>query len=175
MAIINVFRVTSPGDGPTVSDRIDFNDPSDATKDTSIENAFITKITQNPTDGIGNNQGSEQKDSTLQALGSVENIIRLEGFISKRNGDLNDGNNAFLALLHQWADEPKQIKTTWRLGRMGIESNDNINSSFTPDGAGIPANLTIALLWERIEFVSDIVGNRELFTLWLRVNRGDGT
>ena len=92
MASIRIFRVTAPGDDKN-TEFIDFNVPGTLTEKTDIENAFITSIKKNPSDGVGNNQGAELPSGDQQALGEVENIYEIDGFISKRNGDANDGNN----------------------------------------------------------------------------------
>ncbi len=169
MAKINLFRVTFAGDGPTVTDRIDFNIPGSKTK---VENAFITEMSNLPTDGVGNNQGAETPTGDQSALGSIEDILIIKGFISKRNGDASDGMNGFIIKLKEWQDEVKEVDGVWELGRMGIILDDNHSADLTPVRTG-PNQ--IAYLWERIEYRTDFKGNREHFTLYLRVNRGDGT
>ena len=166
MGKINIFRVTDPGDDETTSDRIDFN----TDVKTKIENAFITGIKLNPTDGVGNNQGAEQELGDQQALGTVEDIIKVSGFISKRNGNGNDGQNSFLILMDLWTAEPK-INDDWELGRFGMIDDDDHTEDLIPD----ESPNTIALLWERIEWNVDFKGNRKLFDLYFRINRGDGT
>ena len=108
----------------------------------------------------------------LAALGSVEEILTIDGYISKRNGDNDDGNNTYLATLKLWESDGKEIDGTWELGRMGIDIADNHNADLIPVRTGSDQ---IAYLWEKIEYVTDFKGNREHFTLYLRVNRGDGT
>lgn len=166
MGTINIFRLTLTGDDETTADRIDFN----TTKITKVENAFITGIKLNPTDGIGNNQGAEQELGDQQALGTVEDVIKISGFISKRNGDNDDGLNQFLLLMDLWTVEPK-INDVWELGRFGMTDEDDKTEDLIPDE--LPN--TIALLWERIEWNVDFKGNRKLFDLYFRINRGDGT
>jgi len=169
LAIINLFRVTAPNDNETTSDRIDFNVPGSKTK---VENAFITKLSSFPSDGVGNNQGAETPLGDQSALGAIEDILIIEGFISKRNGDNNDGMNVYLATLKLWETDSKEVDDVWELGRMGIIVNDNHNSDTIPTRTGTDQK---ALLWERIEYTSDFKENRELFKLFLRFNRGDGT
>ena len=166
MGTISIFRFTLTSDTPFTSDRIDFN----TSKKTNVENAFITGIKLNPTDGVGNNQGAEQDLGDQQALGTVEDIIKISGFISKRNGDNNDGQNQFLILMDTWTGEPK-INDDFELGRFGITDADDITQELIPDNTPN----TIALLWERIEWNVDFKGNRKLFDLYFRINRGDGT
>ena len=172
MGIINLYRVTAGGDTLTVNDRIDFNLTTQIGQRTDIENAFITKMSNFPTDGVGNNQGAEAPTGDQSALGSVEEILTIDGYISKRNGDNDDGNNTFLATLKLWETDGKEIDGTWELGRMGIDIADNHNADLIPVRTGSDQ---IAYLWEKIEYVTDFKGNREMFTLYLRVNRGDGT
>ena len=165
MGIIRISRFTLTTDTP-FTDNIDFNS---STK-THIENAFITGIKLNPTDGVGNNQGAEQELGDQQALGPIEDIIKISGFISKRNGDNNDGQNAFLIQMDIWSGDPK-INDDFELGRFGISDIDDVTLEVIPDNTPN----TIALLWERIEWNVDFKGNRKLFDLYFRVNRGDGT
>ncbi len=123
----------------------------------------------NPTDGIGNNQGAEQNLGEQQALGTVEDVVKIGGYISARNAV--DGQNPFLVLLDTWANDDK-INDNWPLGRFGVIDNDDHTHDLLPletEGA------QLALLWERLERKTDFKGNRELFTLYFRVNRGDGT
>ena len=167
MGTIRIFRLTNPGDNQNTSDRIDFN----TSEKTTIENAFITEFEENPTDGVGNNQGAEQDLGDQQALGLVEDVIRISGFISKRNGDGNDGQNQFLIQLEEWANDPK-INENWELGRFGVTDEDDQTHDLIPVNTGTEQ---IALLWERFQRNTDFKGNRELITFWFRVNRGDGT
>lgn len=174
MATIRVFRLTLAGDTNS-TEFIDFNGITKALQRTDVENAFITEIKRSPSDGVGNNQGAELPLGNQQALGQVEDVYIITGHISKRNGNSNDGLNAFLTTLKLWEDGSKKIKGVWELGRFGIIVNDDHSKDLEPDGAGVPANLTKALLWEKIEYRSDFKGNREHFVLYFRVNRGDGT
>jgi len=165
MGIIRISRFTLTGDGP-FTDAIEFNT---STK-TNVENAFITGIKLNPTDGVGNNQGAEQDLGDQQALGTVEDIIKVSGFISKRNGDNNDGQNAFIILMDLWTAEPK-INDDFELGRFGISDADDVTTELIPDNNPN----TRALLWERIEWNVNFKANRKEFDLFFRINRGDGT
>ena len=169
MAKITIFRVTGPTDNQTTNDRIDFNIPGSKTKE---ENAFITQLSSLPTDGVGNNQGAATPTGDQSALGTIEDILIIDGFIAKRNGDNNDGNNAYLATIKLWETDDKEVDNVWELGRMGIIVDDNHNADLVPVRTGTNQ---IAYLWERIEYRSDFKGNREIFKLFLRLNRGDGT
>lgn len=168
MGIIRIARLTAASDTvATSTDKIDFN----TVVQTKVENAFITGFEENPTDGIGNNQGAEQDLGDQQALGLLEDVIKIDGFFSKRNGDLSDGQNAFLILLDTWINEPK-INDNWQLGRFGISDADDQTHDLEPVRTGTDQ---IALLWEKIQRRTNFKANREEFTLWFRVNRGDGT
>jgi hypothetical protein len=167
MGKISIFRLSLESDTKTTTDRIDFN----TSVNTKVENAFITGFKDDAIDGIGNNQGAEQELGDLQALGPIEYSIKLSGFISKRNGDNDDGNNQILTLLTLWNNEPK-INDDWPLGRFGIEDTDDTTHGLIPVRTG---NEHISLLWEKLERNTDFKGNRESFTLWFRINRGDGT
>lgn len=168
MGTITLFRVTNAGDDETVADKIVFNSDSR----TKIENAFITQLSSMPTEGIANNQGAATETGDQSALGTYEDILVIDGFISKRNGDNNDGLNAYIGLLKLWETDPKEVDNVWELGRMGIVVNDNHYADLIPDRT---SGIQFAYLWERIEWKSDFKGNREFFKLYLRLNKGDGT
>lgn len=172
MALIRLFRLTNAGDTDS-TEFLDFNIPG-TEKQTNVENAYITEIKDFDTDAVGSNQGVELPLGDLQALGKIEDVITVEGFFSKRNGNSNDGNNLLLGILRGFADDDK-ITDDWDLGRFGLRVDDDIGQSVIPDGAGVPANLTIALLWLKIEWTSDFTGNREKFKIFFKINKGDGT
>ena len=115
MAKIRIFRLTLAADTKD-TEFIDFN----TSKNTKIENAFITEIKENPSDGVGNNQGAELPLGDQQALDQIEDIYRITGFFSKRNGDSNDGMNSYLTTLRQWINEAKIVDDVWELGRFGL-------------------------------------------------------
>lgn len=162
---ITIFRLTATGDDQTTSDKIEFN----TTDKTNIEAAHITDLQFNPSDGVGNNQGAEQELGDQQALGIVEDVIKITGFISQRNGNLNNGRNSFLVLMDTWEHEAKASKI-WKLGRFGFFDEDDHTEDTIPVKTG---DNQIALLWERVKWTVDMKGNRKFFDLYLRVNRGD--
>ncbi len=172
MALIRLFRLTNAGD-TDATEFLDFNIPGTEDK-TNVENAYITSINDDDSDGVGSNQGVETPLGDQQALDKVEDIITVEGFFSKRNGNNDDGINDLITIMRGFAADPK-LTDDWDLGRFGLRVDDDISQSVIPDGAGVPANITIALLWVRIEWKSDFTGNREKFKLIFRVNKGDGT
>ena len=168
MGIIKIFRFTEETDtivSVESTDTIEFNKNTT----TKTKNAFITEVKFNPTDGVGNNQGAEQDLGDQQALGLVEDIIKITGFISQRNAD--SGANTFLATMKEWKNDPK-INDNWELGRFGYADADDTTDDLTPVRIG--AN-QVGLLWERIEWTTDFKGNRKMFTLYFRINRGDGS
>ena len=168
MGKITIARLTNPSDTlANVSDKLEFN----TSIKTNVENNFITDFEENPTDGIGNNQGAEQNLGDQQALGLLEDVTMIKGFFSKRNGDNNDGQNIALILLDTWIVEPK-INDNWQLGRFAVEDEDDHTHDLLPVRTGTDQ---IAYLWERLQRKTEFKGNRELFTLFLRINRGDDT
>jgi len=168
LGTITIARLTDASDTlADVTDKLLFN----TTVKTKLEANFITGFEQNPIDGVGNNQGAEQDLGDQQALGLFEDITKIEGFFSKRNGDNNNGENTALIKLDLWTREPK-INDTWQLGRFAVEDNDDHTHDLFPVRTGTDQ---IAYLWEKLQRRTDFKGNRELFTLFLRVNRGDGT
>ena len=173
MGKIRIFRLTNAGDDEN-TEFIDFNGTTEILQNTELENAFIRSIDELDSDGIGNNQGAETPLGDQQALDKIEDVITIDGFISKRNGDLNDGFNAFIGTLRLWAVDEK-ITDDWDLGRFGLIVDDDHHQDLEPDGAGVPVDLTIALLWLRIEWKSDLKANQENFKIFFRVNKGDGT
>ena len=168
MGKITIARLTDASDTlANVSDKLEFN----TTARTKLEANFITVFEEGPTDGVGNNQGAEQNLGDQQALGAVEDVTKIEGFFSRRNGDNDDGANQALILLDTWIVEPK-INDNWQLGRFAVEDEDDQTHDLFPVRTGTDQ---IAYLWEKLQRRTDFKGNRELFTLFLRVNRGDGT
>lgn len=167
MPSVKLFRVTDPNDDETTLDVIEM---SINTK-TNQENAIITEFKEPSAAGVGNNQGAEQQLGDQQALGEVEDIIKIKFFVSKRNGDSNDGMNSYLLQFEDWKNDDK-INDDWDLGRFGIVDNNDHTHDLIPINTG---NQRIALLWEKSERDTDFAGNREWITIWFRVNRGDGT
>lgn len=170
---IILYRVTNPGDGKTVADRIDFNDATATQKDTKIENAYITRFQIKDTEGVGDNQSSEQELGDLQALGPIENKIILHGHISNRIGDAQDGQNAFISTMNNWDTEAKQ-NSDFEEGRFGIEFGDMRQYDVIPVGTG---SSRVGMILESIEWDCDWEKNpaRAGFIMTFRVSKGDGT
>ena len=167
MPSVKLFRLTEPSDDETTLDAIEMS----LTVQTKQENAIITLFMEPSAAGIGNNQGAEQQLGDQQALGEVEDIIKIKFFVSKRNGDNDDGLNSYLVLFEEWKNDDK-INDNWDLGRFGIVDNNDHTHDLIPINTG---SSRFALLWEKSERETDFKGNREWITIWFRVNRGDGT
>ncbi len=169
---INLFRLTLTTDTLTTGDRIDFNDPGATNpKSSKFENAYCTFIDRMSSDGVGDNQGAEQDLGDIQALGPVEDLYTLTGFISKRDGDLSNGQNQFLILLDLWDSEFKN-SDNWPEGRFGIKDDGDVTNDLTPVRTG---SNQIGLIWESYDKKADLAHNRVNFIIKLRVSRGDGT
>ncbi len=166
---VNLYRLSLVGDTKTTVDRIDFNIAAD--KDTKVENAYMLNINRENSDGVGDNQGAEQDTGDIQALGAVEDQYVLQGFISKRTGDLDDGQNQFLILLDLWDKEAKQTDN-WPEGRFGIEDVGDLTNDLVPVRTG---SNQIGLVWESYSKKSNLTKNRVDFVLKFRISRGDGT
>jgi len=170
---IIVYRVTNPGDGKTVLDRIDFNSGVGNFKDTKIENAFITKFQVFSPEAIGDNQSVEQSEGDKQPLGKFETVYILTGHISLRNGTFLDGQNSLIELMSDWEDEEKN-NDNFAEGRMGIELGDMRRKDLIPIGTG--TNQKGGML-EKIDWVCDWVTKpaRANFVMTITVSKGDGT
>lgn len=166
---IIVYRVTNPGDDKTVADRIDFN----TTKDTKVEAAFITRFRVKKSEGIGDNQSAAQKLGDLQALGSFENLIILEGYISLRIGTTANGLNAFITTMDSWEGGSKQ-SNNFREGRFGIEFGDMRQKDVIPVGTG---STRVGMMLEFIDWDCDweVKPARAKFIMQFRESNGDGT
>ncbi|KKK63158.1 hypothetical protein LCGC14_2997080, partial [marine sediment metagenome] len=113
MAVIRLFRLTNAGD-TDATEFIDFNVPG-TEDDTKKEHGFITSIKENDTDGVGSNQGVETPLGDQQALDKVEDVITIDGFFSKRDGNNDDGQNTLIILMRTFAAQPK-LTDDWDLG-----------------------------------------------------------
>ena len=170
---MRLFRVSLAGDDETTGDRIDFNDGANPNvKDTDIENPFMLSIETIGTESIADQQGAEQDHADQEALGPVEDVYEITGFISKTDGDLGDGQNQFLILLDLWDKEPKTLDGVWEEGRFGIVDDNDHTNDLIPVNTG---SNRIGLLWESYRKKQDLGRNRTEFTIRLRLNKGDGT
>lgn len=170
MKKVTLFRLTNSGDTSSTTDRIDFNDPA-LGKRTNVEKGFITDISVKSNDGVGENQSVALPNGDLQALGPIDNLIILEGFISVRSGDSDDGNNDYLTLLNTWKKEPK-VNDSWKNGRFGLIDNGDHNNDLIPVRTGSDQK---GLIWVGYDKKSDLKANREFFKLYFKIGKGDGT
>ena len=167
---INIFRVTSGGDGPTVSDRIDFNDPTFTDyKDTTKEFPWITTINKTDGESIGNNMAAEKTDGIVQPGGISEAIWKVVGVISNVQGNSSNGVNAFLTKLQSWKDDAQVIKAVWEGGRFGIIDDNCNTNNLTPIGTG---SSTIGLIFVNYEKNINYNKNQAEITLTFRRSRG---
>lgn len=168
--IINIFRVTTAGQGPTVSDRIDFNNPSFTNyKDSTKEFPWITSITKIDPESLGDNQAAEKTDGIIQPGGVTDVTWVVEGVISNVQGNSSDGINAFLALLQTWKDNAQAIKAVWEGGRFGIIDSNCATNNLTPIGTGVN---TVGLIFTRYTKKINYQKNQAEIKLEFRRSRG---
>lgn len=167
---ITLYRCTNPGDGISTTDKIEFNLTSKKKGDSEAAFGICEKKGQ---EGIGDNQAAGQPLSNLQALSKVEDQYIITGWVRRRIGDNNDGNNAILTKLATWEDEPKQ-SDNWPQGRFGIQINDTRMLDVVPVGTGTAQK---GLILESVDWKPDnsIKIPRMMLTIRLRKSRGDGT
>ena len=167
---INIFRVTTAGQGPTVTDRIDFNDPTFGDyKDTTKEFPWITSITKTEPESIGNNMAAEKTDGIVQPGGTSEGIWLIEGKISNVHGNSDNGVNAFLTKLQSWKDDAQVIKAVWEGGRFGIIDANCATNNLTPIGTG---TTTIGLIFINYKKKINYQRNEAEITLTFQRSRG---
>lgn len=167
---INIFRVSSGGDGPTVSDRIDFNNPAFADyKDSTKEFPWITSITKTDGESLGDNMAAEKTDGIIQPGGISDSIWIVEGVISNVVGNSSNGINAFLTFLQSWKDDVQVIKDVWEGGRFGIVDDNCQTNNLTPIGTGIN---TVGLIFINYKKKINYQKNQAEITLTFRRSRG---
>ena len=169
MKKVTLFRLTANGDSSSTTDRIDFNDDA-VGKSTKVTNGFITKISKESSDGVGENQSVALPNGDIQALGPIDGLIILEGFIAKRDNGGN-GHNGYLDLLNTWDSEPK-VNDSWKNGRFGLIDNGDHNNDVIPVRTG---SNQIGLIWVSYKKESDLGKNQERIRLIFKVSKGDGT
>jgi len=173
---ITIFRLVSNDDSATVSeDKIEFNSvdqsDSDSFKNNNFEGAYISTIQKIDPESMGVNQTAEQTDGNIQPQGVVNRQYVITGWITKLDGNSDNGTNAFLAKLQSWKDDAQQIINTWESGVFGIEDlNDSTNTILpikTSTSAGNPG-----LIFAIFDKIDDYVKNRADFVLTFRQGRG---
>jgi len=172
---ITIFRLDSVDSSATVSsDKIDFNSvdqsSADNFKKANKEGAYISSIQKIDPEGIGNNQTAEKPDGNIQPLGVVNVMYIVTGFITKLDGNSDNGTNAFLAKLQSWKDDAQDIIDDWEAGVFGIEDlNDSTNTL-------LPIKTTVgggpALIFATFDKTDDYRRNRADFVLTFRRSRG---
>jgi len=167
--LITLYRVSNPGDGIGVTDKIIFNNA----KDTKVENAFITGVKITPSEGLGENQAPGQDLTDLQPVGRVEKVYELTGYISLVKGTSGNGENDFVTTLEKWEREEKN-RAAFPEGRMGIQVDDMRKYDIVPVGTG---SNQVGMILSTIEW--DLTWERNpaqvKFVIPLKVSRGDGT
>ena len=167
---INIFRVSSAGDGPTTTDRIDFNDPTFGDyKDTTKEWPWITSLTKTDGESIGDNMAAEKTDGIIQPGGIADAIWIVEGAISNVQGNSSNGINAFLTRLQSWKDDVQVIKDVWEGGRFGIVDDNCQTNGLTPIGTGVN---TVGLIFISYKKKINYQKNQADITLTFRRSRG---
>lgn len=168
MATKVLYRLTVATDTEAnVTDKITFN----SSKDITVENAFMVQIQRTNQMAVADNQAAEQDLGEKQPAGTIEDNRVLTCFFSKRNGNLSDGNNAFLALLNSWSIDAK-TNTNWVNGRFGFTDNDDHTKDVTPVRTGTSQK---GLILESIVYTSNLGENIENCTITLKMSKGDGT
>lgn len=165
-----IARFSLASDDFTTTDRIDFNDTSATNaKNSQKEGAYFSSLKVLEPEGLGVNQAAEKADGNVQALGVVELTYIITGWITKTDGDGNDGNNTSLVRLKSWKSDPSILKGVWEAGRFAIQdSNDNTNT-LTPIGTGANA---IGLIFNNYTKTYNPIKNRTDIVITFRRSRG---
>jgi len=167
---INIVRVSLAGDGPTVTDRIDFNDPTFGDyKDSTKEFPWITSIDKTSGESLGDNMAAEKTDGIIQPGGIADAIWIVKGAISNVHGNSDNGANVFLTRLESWKDDVQVIKDVWEGGRFGIVDANCQTNNLTPIGTGTS---TIGLILINYKKVINYQKNQGDITLTFRRSRG---
>lgn len=167
---ITIARFSRAVDDFTTPDRIDFNlATADDFKRWDRVGNYLNHLEISDVEGIGNNQAAEKPLGNIQALGVIEEIYTLRGWITVPNGNANSGNNIGLIRLNSWKNEPQVIKTIWEAGRFGIlDANDSTNT-ITPIGTG---TFSVGLIFQSYKKEYNFIKNRVEFTLIFKKSRG---
>ena len=129
---------------------------------------FVEKIS---THAIGDNQPAEADLGNKDELGKAEDIYILDAEIKNTVGDLDDGNNAFLALLKTWDEEPSKT-VNWPEGRFGIQDDNDHSNDLIPVRVG---NSQTGLIFQSYRKKDNLGKNITNITVKLQQSRGDGT
>jgi len=162
----------------TLSRFTTLNDPSPETLvfntslDTSIEGGSIVSYQISSTTGIGNFQVAEQDIGEHQDLGPFEKLYKINGFVTKRQGDIGVTDNVFLEVLKKWDEETKQ-NDNYKHGRFGILIDDLALFDIIPVGS--PSSDQIGLLWKGMTLNCAYAKNQLVayFEIDFLLDRGD--
>lgn len=167
---VTIARFTGAGDDFTTTDRIDFNDVDAVNaKDSKKEGAYFRTFQVIEPEGLGVNQAAEKPDGNVQALGVIEKTYILTGWITKTDGNNNDGVNAFLTQLLSWKEDPSILKDVWEAGRFGVLDENDTSNNLTPIGTGVNA---IGLIFNKYTKTYDPIRNRTDIIITFRRSRG---
>ena len=176
---ITIFKLASGDASATISsDKIEFNSDEQSSttnfKQYDKEGAYISSIKLVKPEGIGNNQTAEKTDGNIQALGVIGTFYEVKGWITKMDGNSENGTNTFLAKLDSWKEDPdQQIKDSWEAGIFGIEDKNDSTSTLLPIKFGSGGTLGgPALIFSYYEKNDDYIKNRTDFVLRFRRSRG---
>jgi len=175
---ITIFKLVAGDESATISaDKIQFNsiDQSDEFefKKSDKEGAYIESIKLVKPEGIGNNQTAEKPDGNLQPLGVTGTFYEIKGFITKLDGNSDNGANAFLTKLDIWKEGEQQIKDSWEAGVFGIEDLNDTTNTLLPIKFGLDGILGgPALIFSYYEKNNNYLPNRSDFVLRFRRSRG---
>jgi len=142
------------------------------TLDTSVEGGSIVSYQISSTTGIGNFQVAEQDIGEHQDLGPFEKLYKLNGYVTKRQGDVGVSDNVFLEVLKKWDEETKQ-NDNYKHGRFGILIDDLALFNIIPVGS--PNTDQIGLLWKGMTLNCAYAKNQLVayFEIDLLLDRGD--
>lgn len=173
---ITIFRLDSGDSSATVSsDNIEFNSVDQSSiadfKNNEAEGAYISTIQKIDPEAIGNNQTAEQTDGNIQPQGVVNRQYIITGWITKLDGNSDNGTNAFLAKLQSWKDDEQQIINDWESGVFGIEDLNDSTNTLLPIKTSVDAG-NPALIFASFDKTNDYRRNRADFVLMFRQGRG---
>lgn len=166
MGIITLYRFTDITDTINTAEKLEFNDETDLK--TKNVHGFITEVRVDQVEGVGNNQGSEQNFGDKQPLGTIDKEYTITGFISARATNPN----SFLDTLAKWLKEEKK-NDIFQNGRFGFRDADDNTDDVIPIPDTLPS--PSGLIWKSMAKVTDMKGDRSMFTLKFTFSVGDGT
>jgi len=173
---ITIFRLDASDSTAAVSsDKIEFNHVDQSTvdnfKNAKKEGAYISSVKLVIPEGIGNNQTAEKPDGNIQTLGVNGTFYEITGWITKTDGNSDNGQNAFLQKLIQWKEDPdQQLASSWEAGIFGIKDENDVTNTLLPVKFG--AGGGPALVFSYYEKTNVSITNLSNFVLRFRRSRG---